>query len=102
MVADQQFPKSPRVDLIDFGNFTFLWPGFRIFRSSLGRSLSVNGNRIVKRLGGVVFVVGSFKKEKERKTKKRLGWTSSLLRYRNRPDGNGRRSMRNGLVNPIV
>ena len=72
MVADQQFPKGPRFDLIDFGNFTFLWPGFRIFRSSLGRSLSESGNRIVKRLGGVVFVVGSFNKEKERKTKKRL------------------------------
>jgi len=35
----------------------------------LGRSLSVSGNRIVKRLGLVVLVVGSFNKEKEGKTK---------------------------------
>jgi len=70
MVADQQFPKSPRVDLIDFGNFIFHWSNFRILHPSLGRSLSVSGNRIVKRPGLGVLVVGSFNKEKEGKTKK--------------------------------
>jgi hypothetical protein len=34
MAADQQFPKSPMVDLIDLENFTFHWSSFRILRPS--------------------------------------------------------------------